>query len=285
MTYALNVRTDQLFNDRELRLSRMNFLRAARLIGRRVFLYRPSDEPNPGYYATALLKEVELDFANSRLMWVALDDIRALPQRLPLNGFASIEDSGRLPFYSYARTVRIVSPSDLDHLGAMMGEAIYPRGFGEVNVIDFEPSPPRWRTQKIKVREKLLRLALLTRYGPRCILTEKLYTSPSGRFVETQVGHLIARRYGGPDHIQNTLPMSGVGNWHWDNGLVALTNSGQLLVSSRASQDTRALFEHGRRIRFTDSQAWPKAEYLEWHRDNIFEHGHREELMWTGSSA
>lgn len=61
-------------------------------------------------------------------------------------------------------------------------------------------------------------------------------------------------------------------NFQWDGGLVSLTNAGKVLIAKNAGPDTRALFAGHTMARFADNpQFWPDAQYLERHRDEIFE--------------
>lgn len=95
----------------------------------------------------------------------------------------------------------------------------------------------------------------------------------NGLSCDTQVGHLIPLRYDGPDVIENILPMNSNANWAWDQGLTGLSNSGRILVASNAPSANRRAYEAGRMIRFPGTTSWPRPEYLEWHRDMIFEKG------------
>lgn len=281
MGYALNVRPQQLSADgTEVRIYRSNYYRAVRLLGRTVVLYRPRGETANGYYGTAHIIGVEYDQSDPKWLWVALSRIKLFGAVIPLDQLFGATFTNDTPFHVYSKALRPISPYEMGRLLAM-DEVEYAVGLEENGMLhEFRTPPVKWKNQKIRVRQKLLRDELIRLYGPACVLTEKLFTGLSGRFYETQTSHMVALRYSGPDIIQNTLPMCSIANWHWDNGLVSLTNGGEILLSSRASADAKKLFEPGRQVRFANSQVWPKAEYLEWHRDNIFEKGHQAALSW-----
>lgn len=74
--------------------------------------------------------------------------------------------------------------------------------------------------------------------------------------------------------------MSAETNWLWDEGVISLTNDGRLLVSEHASPECRAFYVDGHEIPFLSSLYWPKAEFLEWHRDLIFNKGRQPRLIY-----
>lgn len=281
MAYAINIRSQQMSSDgTAVRLYQTNYMRAVMLMGQAVMLYRPRGEAESGYYGWAKLSDVERDRQDPKWFWIALCDIVPFARTISLDELYGASFINDTPFYTYSRALRAISPYEMERLGHVDEVSRQP-GFAD-NAAHAEPPATHlgWSTRKVRLRAKLLRDRLIGLYGPQCVLTEKLYTKLDARFFETQTGHVVAIGYGGPDIIQNTLPMSCIANWHWDNGLISLTNSGDILLTSKASADTKALFEHGRRIRFANSQVWPKAEYLEWHRDHIFEKGFQRSLIW-----
>ena len=283
--YALNVRSYQLSPDGcALRVSRQNLHRALRLIGRSVVLYRPRDEDEDGYYGFATIANVEVDRHANEFIWLELGGTTHFSKVVSLDELLGAVHVNDMPFHTYSKGVRLISPYEEGRLSEIshVKDAL---GFHEEQRVENASSdiPERWSFRKTLLRHRLLRAEMLTLYGPACVFTELLYTSLSGKLFETQVGHLVAREYRGPDIIQNVLPMSGTANWHWDHGLISLTNPGKILVSSRATRASQKLFKAGKQIRFADSKFWPHTEYLEWHRDNIFEKGRQPGLTWSRS--
>lgn len=280
----MNIRTQQLSAEgTELRIYHSNYYRAVRLIGQTVVLYRPRHEDANGYYGTARLIGVEYDRTNPKWVWVALSNIIPFSQVVSLDQLYGATFTNDTPFHLYSKALRPISSYELERLQEVQ-EHVRFAGLSEERPGKALLAPtPKWASRKTRIRRKLLRDELIRLYGPACALTEKIYSTLSGRFFETQTSHMVALRYLGPDVIQNTLPMCSIANWHWDNGLVSLTNGGLILLSARAPPHARELFEGGRQVRFANSRVWPKAEYLEWHRDNIFEKGHQAGLVWQDS--
>ncbi len=280
--YALNVRRQQLSSDGMLlRISRQNLYRAIRLIGRRLILYRPRDEDDHGYFGTAHIVDVEIDPTNSTFILLALANTTLFSKPVALGelyGTLHVNDN---PFHTYSRALPPMTQYEMEMLLGL--ERVHESlGLSEGNSpVELDEPAPHWSVSKSRTRERLLRAHMLELYGPRCALSGHLHIGMNGRFYETQVGHVVALEYGGPDIIQNVVPMTGTTNWHWDHGLISLTNHGRILVSSRASSDTHKLFERGRQVHFPDPRFWPRAEYLQWHREIIFESGRQPGLKWS----
>lgn len=123
---------------------------------------------------------------------------------------------------------------------------------------------------------------MLQFYGSACVLTDDNYCSLHGRLFSMEGGHLVGIGYGGPDVIQNVLPMRRGACWHWEHGIIPSTNVGEIVLSSPASAATHLRLRANKRITIADSRFWPKAECIEWHRDTIFEKELQAGLTWTG---
>ena len=130
-----------------------------------------------------------------------------------------------------------------------------------------------------RLRRRMLRVRMLELYGPRCPFTGDLHPSLDGHRFEIQLGHVYPLALDGPDTLLNTLLMSGLANWAWDEGLISLTTAGRVLVAEGASADTAARIPANRQIEFPkDPRYWPRAEFLERHRDLVFGRGMRAAL-------
>lgn len=148
-----------------------------------------------------------------------------------------------------------------------------PDGFGE-QYRQAAYESPKYRDGRESVRYRAVRFEMLEHYGPACVFTGKVYPNLDGLGSGIDVGHLWPRGAGGLCIIQNAAPMTMDVNHQWDHGLISLRNNGDVLIASRAGSDTRALFSHIARIQFPkEVQYWPDAQYLERHRDEIFEKG------------
>ena len=121
-------------------------------------------------------------------------------------------------------------------------------------------------------RDRLVRFRMLELHGSRCLFSGAAHHSLDGRRHAVQVGHLLPLKHGGPDVLQNVMPMSAIVNWLWDEGIITLLNSGVIRISDRASDEDRAVIGGRHQIAFPkDPRFWPRAEYLEAHRDLIFD--------------
>lgn len=281
--YVLNVRNQRLSQDgNAVSIARQNLRRALVLEGRQIVLYRPSDETDAGYYAFATTSQVLPDFQNKDRIWIELESIQPFEQPVTVDHLREGgQRRGDMPFHTYARSIRRVSDYESTQLAAMHDGA-------PANLYE-EKGPPEYSegdreieyvSRRTRLRDRGLRTFMLQLYGPRCVFTGKAFWSLDGRNPSTQVGHLVALEYGGPDIIQNVLPMSAQTNWHWDEGIISLTNSRRMLISDNACPESRALYAAGHEVPFISSLYWPKAELLEWHRDMIFNKGRQRGLVY-----
>jgi hypothetical protein len=218
--------------------------------GHDALLFASRGENVRGYYGTAMLGEAVPDASDRGSYW--------------------LPGAGEMPFYTYSHPIRLVAE---EHYRGLATLGAIANGFGEQEAQRFEPSPlPRVTLKPVRYRE--LRFEMIDVYGPRCAFIRCSFPSLNGLAFGTDVGHLWPRSAGGPESIQNVLPMSKDVNNQWDQGLISLTNSGDLLIARQAGRDTRALFANFERIEFPRNvQFWPDARYLERHRDEIFEKG------------
>ena len=280
--FALNVRSTQLSKDgAALRVARQNHYRALRLVDHEVVLYRPRDEAPGGYFGMAQILGVEVDISHPDFIWLELRQT-LFPKVVGLDDIYDGSRTKDAPFHTYSKALRVLNPYERLRLSVLV-ELNSVAGFQEPASRPTLPGmiPKQWNSRKVILRKRLLRAQMLRLYGPACVFTDETYSSLNGRLFSTEVGHLMGLGYGGPDVIQNILPMGRDANWHWEHGLISLSNAGLIMLSSRASSATRRRFQAGKQVRYTNSQFWPKAEYLEWHRDTIFERGPQPELTRT----
>ena len=62
-------------------------------------------------------------------------------------------------------------------------------------------------------RDRLVRFRMLELHGTRCLFSGAAHHSPDGRRHSVQVGHLLLLKHGGPDVLQNVMPMIAIVNW------------------------------------------------------------------------
>ena len=74
---------------------------------------------------------------------------------------------------------------------------------------------------------------------------------------------------GGPDAINNGIALSGTVHWMFDRGLIALTDEGDILLSSKINdrEGVEKMVYSDRRARWPSAPTYrPHPRYLGWHR-------------------
>lgn len=67
------------------------------------------------------------------------------------------------------------------------------------------------------------------------------------------------------------MPMCRKHHWAFDEGLFTLTDAGDIIPSRHMEERLRLRFNGRKRAIFPSTiEAWPKAEHLRFHRDNVF---------------
>lgn len=172
-----------------------------------------------------------------------------------------------MPFHTFSRPIRRV---ENDVYGGLVSLGMVPTGFGETESVPFMVADAAGTT----LRDRALRFEMLSAYGAACVFTGNHFPSLDGNRFGVDVGHCWPRSAGGPSIIQNVLPMCKDVNYLWDEGIISLTDDGDLLLARNANPSTRLLLANFQRIRFpVDARLWPDAKFLDIHRRTIFEIG------------
>lgn len=120
-----------------------------------------------------------------------------------------------------------------------------------------------------KVRDRQFRKRVLEVYDCRCALTGMQLINGGGR-AETQAAHVMSVEAGGPDTVSNGIALSGTVHWMFDRGLIALSDEGDILLSSKINDVAsvkKLIYPDGRaRLPATESLQ-PHKRYLAWHRE------------------
>ncbi|KRA98351.1 hypothetical protein ASD83_15160 [Devosia sp. Root685] len=275
LQYVLNVRQSQLNEARNVvRIYRTNLFKAWKLIGRHVLIYAPRGEEDTGYQGLAEVVDVHPDPDHPNFIRVEIGAILRFSVTLTPKMLYDAGDINDAPFYTYSHAIRAAPSFEVTRIAAL--EPLFehrPSGWHEdTSSRAVEGAAPKRALSNKIIRSRILRFQMLQHYGPSCVFTLLELPSLDGLHFAVQQGHLWPLEYGGPDVLQNILPMSGDVNWLWDNGLISLKNDGTPLVASGASQQVLGLLRNCTRIRFPkDPRAWPQVEYLERHRDMVFE--------------
>lgn len=273
LLYALNVRREQISaSGTAVSLPAGNLRAALKNYLQYVMLFASSREEEPGYLGLVKILGVQPERDKPRLIRIELGEIRRFEIPVTLTQIYGERDNH--PFYRYAHPFRVVPDFELRRIFELTPKfAPENSGFSEDAQagFNFETLPKRAKTSKL-VRSAAVRFEMLLHYGRRCPFTQELFESLDGLRCALEVGHLRPLRFGGKDHIQNVLPMSGLANWAWDEGLISLKNNGTLLFAGGIRDNERQRFEGCERVLFPkDARIWPHSENLEFHRDVIFE--------------
>ncbi|MET3899575.1 hypothetical protein ABIB57_003537 [Devosia sp. UYZn731] len=254
VSYVVNVRLDQVdTNSGALHLPRFSLQTALEAAGHDILLFASRDEDTPGYFGTAAMGDPIPDPSNRSKYWLPLHNQQPLTRVVTLRELRAL-GMAEMPFHTYSRPIRPVTEQEHEGLVTI---GVIPSGFGEKEVQPLAQAPI-YRGRLVKVQDRQLRFEMMDAYGPECAFTRRSFPDLSGLRYGTDVGHIWPRHAGGPDIIQNVLPMSKDVNKQWDEGLISLKNNGDLLIANKAEKDTRALFASFKRVEFpTDVRLWP----------------------------
>lgn len=269
-----------------------NYLSAAqRMVGQWIIYLEPRRAGGRGYFAVAKVEKVESDPATPGMHLALivpgsyLDFGTAVPfsldqlpmERALLNDDGSIKGSKQL-------AVRPLSNADFNRIveiGLMDAEPELPRVgqvdpmpamLGEIGQEPFE-GPVDRATMLVsrKVRDAKFRRAVLHVYEGRCALTGMRLVNGGGR-LETEAAHIMSVGDGGPDAVNNGIALSGTVHWMFDRGLIGLSDSGDILLSSKINdrEGVEKMIYPNRRARWPSAPAYcPHPRYLAWHRERF----------------
>lgn len=286
---VLNVRPSRQRTLRVVRVDNRNREFALKSIGERAILYAPADEPRHGYFAIASITDVTPDLRSPRFIFIALAEVELFSRFYPLDSLREPIESrayhgkNTIDFSYFSLGIRALAPADREAARALASRAhgldtpwLGPPGLAA-------PPNPSFRTDEGKgvqlarlkreapVRNRRLRWAVLQAYGAACAVCGDDDAVPVTGSYEVEVCHLRGLRWGGPDTLDNAMPMCRKHHWAFDEGLFTLTDAGTIIPSRHMEERLRLRFNGRKRAIFPSSiEAWPKAEHLRFHRDNVF---------------
>lgn len=259
---------------------------AARSVGQWILYQEPRRAGRRGYYAVARVEQIIRDPANSD-MYLALIEAGSYLEfgrdvafqfdgqavERGLLGPDGILNNGRA-----IQSIRPISDEDFNRimaLGLIDEEELPPR---EDDVAEDrmreEQEPflgPVDRATVLterKVRDRQFRKRVLEAYDRRCALTGIQLINGGGR-AETQAAHIMSVEAGGPDRVANGIALSGTVHWMFDRGLIALSDAGDILLSSKINDiaSVDKLIHPDRRAWLPANENRPHPRYLAWHRE------------------
>ena len=279
---VLNVRPSRQRTLHSVRVDNRNRDVALQSIGERVMLYAPADEPRRGYFATAVLADVTPDTRHRRFIFITLRDIERFDQFLSLESLITPIESGAydahgtMDFSYFSLGIRTLAGADqmaarilTEQMRANREQQHSVRGLAA------PPNPsfisPARVTREVSVRDRRLRWFVLDAYGAACAVCgddDAVYETGS---YEVEVCHLHGLKWGGPDVLTNAMPMCRKHHWAYDEGLFTLADAGDIIPSRFMEPKLRRRFNGWTRAHFPKTiEAWPKAEFLQFHRSKVF---------------
>jgi len=125
-----------------------------------------------------------------------------------------------------------------------------------------------------KVRDQGFRKAIVTLYQHRCALCGIRILTPEGHTV-VEAAHIIPWSDSHDDRPTNGMALCRLCHWSFDEGLMGVGISYEVLVSTFVKKDHNIsghiVTLSDRNIFCPDDKAfWPDQDNLEWHRDRIY---------------
>lgn len=276
-TFVINIRPSQQEAPNLVRVHRNNLDMAHRATGTIVLLYASREEIQHGYLGTAELVDVVAAPDAPHQIVLILDQIRMFDSPIsPTFIFGSDQSddaAGPGGFHAYSRGVR---PLTREHYNRIIDAAAPPRfgDFSEKSSEAYSVSGPEGRERRAYealVRSRRLRFDALEHYGLACAVTRMKLGPASSLRHEVDICHIIPVASGGEDEVNNVLPLLRSVHWTFDTGLFTIRPNRDIAFRHDAPAELVWLFRGNRQAFFpTSPLAWPKAENLDFHYNEIF---------------
>ena len=245
-----------------------------------------------GYFAVAKVREIISD-PNNKAMFLAIivkgsyldfGDPVQFSEKGEVIEQGLLNNQGKISGRSQS-AVRTISAPDSTRIldrGLFQDENFLPRsanqsvnfGFHE-DQSQFEVSSARIRVKQLTnraIRDRNFRKTVLKAYGERCAITGLRLINGGGR-AEVEAAHIRPVEHDGPDIVSNGIALSGTAHWMFDRSLVSLSNDLKILIS-RHTKDPNAVHaminQTGYLIAPERVFERPRAEFINWHRQNCF---------------
>lgn len=259
--------------------------RASQFVGDWVLYYEPVKAGVRGYHAAVRVQQITPDptRASHYLALVEPSTYVTFEQDVPFRMSGEIVERGVLNQQGRISgraqsAVRPISNEDFIRI-ISVGLPDEPKWLPRVDTfVGEEQSPydaPRDRTLILSsraVRDRAFRKRVLDAYDCRCALTGLKFINGGGR-AEAEAAHIKSVEANGPDIITNGISLSGTVHWMFDRGLIALSDSLEILLSSKINDidGVRKIINRNGRARLPENPAWrPHPRYLKWHRETCF---------------
>lgn len=265
---------------------------AQQVVGNWIVYQEPRRAGGRGYFAVAKVQSIIPDPTEAGMFLAMIEPGTFLEfgRDVPfqLDGRAVerglLDSNGRLNNGRAVQSIRPISNADFNRiveLGLMDAEPEMPRVgqvypdpsiLGEAGQEPFEgPVDRATILVSRKFRKAGFRRAVLHVYEGRCALTGMRLVNGGGR-LETEAAHIKSVGDGGPDAINNGIALSGTVHWMFDRGLIGMSDSGDILLSSKINdrEGVEKMIYADRRARLPSNPAHrPHPRYLAWHREQF----------------
>lgn len=261
---------------------------AARSVGQRILYQEPRRAGPRGYHAVARVEHIVRDPTNAE-MYLALMEPGSYLEfgcdvPFQLDGQAVerglLYPDGRLNNGRAIQSIRPISDEDFDRilaLGLIAEDDVLPREDDDETMLERvheeqEPfvGPVKRDTvlSSRKARDRQFRKRVLEAYDCRCALTGMKLINGRGR-AEVQASHIMSVEANGPDRVPNGIALSGTVHWMFDRGFLSLSDTGDILLSSKINdvEGVRKLIFPDCRARLPANENRPHPRYLAWHRE------------------
>ncbi|RYD60966.1 MAG: hypothetical protein EOP84_36305, partial [Verrucomicrobiaceae bacterium] len=278
----INVRHEFGNPDKYIRIARAADANVHRAFQRDVLLYHPRDVKPSGFYAVGRLIDFCPDYDNDQFMYVAVSDIRPLPEPVTARQYLKATKQN-VPddwiYRKFAPGFQLVPVADLriiEQLGGLQPGVSERSGSAFMPLDTSNSFDSKWFADPItrearQARDAQLRYEALNQYGPACSVTDITIAAPGGLAYEVEVCHLWAFGEGGPDNINNVLPTIRTIHWCLDKGWFGIRRAGHIVLAPGAQQTLLTLLTGRTRVRFpTIYSKWPHPDCLQWHWENRF---------------
>lgn len=262
---------------------------ASRSIGQWIVYQEPRRAGDRGYYALARVEQIVRDPSDPEMYLALIEPGSYLEfgRDVPFQSEgAAIErgllnPDGRLNNGRAIQSIRPIADRDFDRIlafGLVDESDLLPREENE----ELESDRVREEQESFdgpierdtvltsrKVRDRQFRKRVLDAYDRRCALTGMQLINGGGR-AEVQAAHIMSVKAGGPDREANGIALAGTVHWMFDRGLVSLSDTGDILLSSKINdvESVERLIYPDRRARLPDNENLrPHRRFLAWHRE------------------
>ena len=261
---------------------------AEQAVGDWIIYYEPRRTTGPSsatgrqaYFAAAKVESIARDPKSSDHYYAFISNYIELDSDVPFrNGNYYMEsllkkEDGSTNKGAFGRSVRLIPAPEFEAI-LRIGLSVRPDPWEtEAHVADvvpeYEVHPAIDRLVSRKYRDIAFRRHVRSAYSNTCAVTGLKLINGGGR-PEVQAAHIRPVEKDGPDTVRNGLALTGTIHWLFDRGLIAVSDSYDILLSPSGLpyELDRIIPAHRKLILPGSKELHPHPTYLRWHRENTF---------------